>query len=266
MFIESLIEPEIATNEYNMFLYGRNTPQREERLKSIADKHPFKFREDEPCVIYLDEIGLPVVKNMASSLNDEVINTITSRFLDFCIVEAVLEKLLAAQNFTKKDGQNLIDFFYFPVDGRPEKLEELIHNIRESKEVYKNCYFEYCMNGDEEKLFNMVKELDIEFMVSLNDFLEVVQKITENQAPFMIVLDRKTKISFSSVQSINLLIRMRQINCLCIKVACECDEWETEYDYFGNFIMAPHDYLTLELDDSFQKYLEKFERRNCQNE
>ena len=266
MYIESIIEPEIAKNEYNMFLYGKNTPQREERLKSIANNYPFIFREDKSCVIYIDEIGLPVVKNTASSSNDDVINIITSRYLDFCIVEAVLEKLLAAKSFTKKDGQNLIDYFYFPVDGRPEKLEELIHNIRESKEVYKNGYFEYCMNGDDEKLFSMVKKLDIQFMVSINDFLEVVQKITENQAPFMIILDRKNKISFSSVQSINLLIRMRQINCLCIKVACECDEWEAKSDFYGNFIMAPHDYTFLELDDSFQKYIEKFERRNRQNE
>ena len=266
MYIESIIESEIATNVYNMFLYGRNTPQREERLKSIADNYPFVFREDKPCVIYLDEIGLPVVTNKASSIKDEVIYKITSRFLDFCIVEAVLEKLLIAKNFTEKDGQNIIDYFYFPIDGRPENLEGLIHNIRESKEVYKNGYFEYCINGDEEKLFSMVKKLDIQFMISINDFLEVIQKITENQAPFMIIFDRKSKISFSSVQSINLLIRMRNIDCFCIKVACECDEWETQLDYYGNFIVGTHDYSTLELDNSFQQYLEKFQRCNRQNE
>ncbi len=266
MYIEKLIEPEIASNSYNMFLYGRNNPQREERLKSIADNHPFVFREDKACVIYLDEFGLPVIAAENVDINDDIIDTLSSRYLDFCIVEAVLEKLQASKNITKKDGQNLIDYFYFPVEGRPETLEELIQNIKESKSVYKNGYHEYCMTGDADKLYSLVKELDIQFILSLSDFLEVIQHITENREPFMIILDRKKKISFSSVQSINSLIRMRHIRGLCIKVACECDEWETISDHYGNYIDGIHDYLTVELDDSYQKYLDTFQRHNCQNE
>ena len=266
MYFEKLIEPEIATRPYNMFLYGRNNTQRETLLKSIAEKHPFCFRKNQSCVVYLDEFGLPAVEKKATNADDKILIDIAFRYLDFCIAEAVLKKVVASGNVSRKDSKKIINYFYFHRSAnRPKNVEGLIQKIKASKEAHRRGYLNYCLTGDENELSCFAKNLDIPFIVQLEDFLKEIQDIAENKEPFMVILDRKSKIKYISVKVINSLIRSRSTDCICIKVACECNEWESEYDCYGNLVLVNHDYLIVELDDSFEKYLED-QSRHCHND
>ena len=59
----------------------------------------------------------------------------------------------------------------------------------------------------------------------------------------------------SSTQAINNLIGSRINGDISVKVAIEPDDWETYRDSNGQFVGAIHDYGTVELDDSYKKYM-----------
>ena len=210
MYIEAMIESEIATNNRHMFLYGRNTPHREKLLKTIADKYPFVLGSDTSSVI-------------------------------FCVADIPAE-------FVKR----IIQFFSYFSKNKHSNIAELVESIKSGKEFWSSFYYSYLTTGDDKEFDKKTSCLDIVFAPFLDRFAQVVLEASNNNAFFQLVLDRKKEISIYSVQSINSLIGSRINGEMNIKVACECDEWESAWDGCGNVAEYVHDYTILELDNSLQ--------------
>lgn len=77
---------------------------------------------------------------------------------------------------------------------------------------------------------------------------------------FGIVYDKKGPLAIPSTRQINNLIGSRINGDISVKIAMEPENWETYVDSNGQFVQATHDYGTVELDDSFQKYMKKVKR------
>ena len=78
---------------------------------------------------------------------------------------------------------------------------------------------------------------------------------------FGIIIDKKGPLATTSVQAINTLIGGRINDDISVKVAISQDDWETYITNNGQFIEAVHDYGTVELDDSYKKYMNLLTRK-----
>ena len=263
MYIKNLIEPEIAKTSRHMFLYGNNSFKRERLLKGIADKYPFIFGGEESSVVYVDDIGLPDIKETAKGLDRDRINSIAVYYLDFAITDAILKKINASNNKNSENMKPLIKEFnkISNPDGNFKNgfnsLEDIQKCVKQSKDYWAYYYEAYLKTGDETLPNQYFDKLNIQFIPFLADFTGTIKRATKNSSPFQIILDRKKNIPLPSVQAINSLMGLRCNDTMSIKVACEPDEWESSRDLYGNLTQYVHDYTIVELDESFSKRMDE---------
>ena len=265
MFIESMIESEIATTNRHMFLYGRNTPQREKTLKTIADKYPFVIGRDEPCVIYIDNIGLPTIKEKAENIDENKISRISMYYLEFTIMGAILNKVKLVTDIPVEFVNSMIDIFSYFSKNKHSNIDELLQGVKLGKEFWSAFYHSYLTTGNDIEFDKKIDSLDIVFAPFMSRFIEEILEVANNKSPFQLVFNRKKEISIYSVQSLNSLLVLRCNGSMNIKIACECDEWETTADSYGNVAEFVHDYTILELDNSFQESMDKIKTANQMN-
>ena len=261
MYIKSMIEPEIATVSRHMFLYGNNTFKRERLLKGIAEKYPFVFGADKPSVVYVDDIGLPDIKNSAKGLDNDKVNSVASYYLEFSILEAILKKINQAKNKPTESINEIVRKCNLFSKTKHESLEEVLKSVDISKKYWANYYEAYVKTGDDSIPREYFDKLDMAFVPFLSTVTEDFQKVTNNKAPFQVILDRKKKIGFPSVMAINTLLGLRCNGSVSYKVACEPNEWETTHDLTGKFAEYVHDYTILELDESYEKSIKEAKSR-----
>ena len=265
MLSKEVMESEIAEINMHMFMYGKNTKQREQFLKEIAEKHPFKFegQEDkmskynkkELPVVYIDEIGLPNVQAKSDGLDRIRITRIGMSYLEFTIEQAVLQKINQA-NPKNQEAVNKIVQIYSK--NKYSSLDEIIRSMQKSREFYIRFYEEYLTTGDDKFARENFANLDMSF-VDLSMDIDQIQGILGRQKPFQIILDRKENIPVASVKAINTFLNMRCNVNFSVKVACESEEWETYTDLNGSFPEYIHDYDILELDGSYKELMNKRE-------
>ena len=109
MYIKEIIEPQIAREKRHLFMYGYSNNKREQLLKDIEKKYPFKFNENISSVVYIDEIGLPNIEQKAENLDSVKIKRIAISFLEFNIIQNIVNKINQADN---KNVDGLINLIY----------------------------------------------------------------------------------------------------------------------------------------------------------
>ena len=256
MYLKAMVEPEIATTNRHMFLYGKNTPQREKTLKTIADKYPFIIGKDIPCVVYIDDIGLPAIKKSTSNLDKDKINSIAMYYLEFAIIEAILNKIYLIE-IPKDFYEKITEIFSYFSKKEYENLSELIDGVKAGKNFWSDFFDSYLNIGDEDFYDRNSDRYDIVFAPFINSFTEELLEAASNKSAFQLIFDRKKEISIYSVQAINSLLGLRCNGSMNVKVACECDEWEHTGDCYGNVAEYVHDYTILELDNSLKEMMNK---------
>ena len=254
---KKLAEYEIAERNSHYFVYGRNTSSREEFLKGIAEKHPFKFDSDEKCVVYIDDLGLPNVQRKAENLESGIILRDAGEYLSFTIVQEILK--IVNKAISKNEGKikELLNALSMGGKREFETLDEVIESMQKSKEFYAKDYEEYLTKGTNDFARENFDKLDMLGIYDLSGQIREIQDSTGNDSAFQVILDRKGKIPKASVMAINTLVNMRCNRELSAKVVCEAGEWETMADLNGSFPELTHDYSICELDDSYKKYIEK---------
>ena len=163
MYIEAMIESEIATNNRHMFLYGRNTPHREELLKTIAGKYPFVLGSDTSSVIYIDDIGLPKIEGKNENVDKNKINMIAMQYLEFTIIEAILNKIICVADIPAEFVKRIIQFFSYFSKNKHSNIAELVESIKSGKEFWSSFYDSYLTTGDDNEFDKKTSCLDIVF-------------------------------------------------------------------------------------------------------
>ena len=266
MLSKEVLESEIAQRNMHMFMYGKNNKEREQFLKEIASKHPFKFegQNDSMCkynveelpVVYIDKIGIPEVQTRSSNLDKMRITRIVMSYLEFTIEQAVLQKINQANLKNKEAVNKIVEDISMYSKNHYSTLDQIIESMQKSREFYSKFYEEYMTTGGDRFASENFASLDISFVNPTMD-INQIQNISRRQEPFQIILDRKEKISLASVRAINTFLNMRCNGAFSVKVACEPDEWETNADLNGSFPEYIHDYDIVELDNSYREHLNK---------
>lgn len=247
---KGIIESELAERNMHLFVYGKNDKKREQLLKEIANNHPFIFNSQDKCVVYIDEIGFPVINQKNNKLDASKKESLAFEYLKFTIVQAILMKIFE----TKSENMDLLNqvietFRYYK---KFDSLEEIIICLQESRDFYLSCY----CDENNYSLSNLEK-LSIQFVFDISMMVNDIQDAVKNDSPFQIVLDRKRKIAIESVKAINSIVNMRCNGTFSVKVVCEVDEWETNRDITNSFPEYIHDYDILDLDGSYKEALNK---------
>ena len=253
------VDTEIIENSRHLFLYGKNNDERHKIFKQAVINHPFKFKEDTPTAIYIDEIGLPNIDTKAKDLDLIRIKRLGMTYLEFCIVHNIIDSIQNTNQENEESCKKLLKSINsISSDIEFKDIDSFKNSLKRSKEFYSKYYSEYLLTGETKLNF---ENLDILLVPDLGFFIKEIQNTTGNHSFFSIILDRKKKIPLTSVQAINSLINMRSNGYLSIKVVCEPDEWETYRTLNERNIDYMHDYSTVDLDNSEKEYIEKIKKR-----
>lgn len=252
------IQSKIIEDSRHQFLYGENNNERQISLRKAVENYPIKFNEDMPTAIYIDEIGLPKVEFQINNLDEIRINRLGMNYLEFTIAYNIINRIMQGKHQLQIDCEKLINSMKIMMSesgkNKINTLEDFRDALRKSIDFYKQYYVEYSSTGETKLTIN---ELEIPFLLDLELFIRRIQRITQNNSFFSIILDKQKEIALPSVKAINAFINSRCNSVLSIKVACEPEEWETYRDFSGMMIEDIHDYSKVELDHSFRQYIQR---------
>ena len=260
---EDYLKQEIMNQSRHLFIYGYNSVQRKQFLKSMSQEYPIILDQTSPMAIYLDEYGLPKIQPSNGELNKNKIDLISSEFLYFSIIENILLKLkenndLDILNERIKKLIETLNIYSMNRDfSQITDLDDLIRILTQSKEFYKKCYIEYYGNGQETLSINDIPLPFIQFDI----FVKQLKEALKNDSYFAIIIDKQRDISITSIYSINSLIGGRINKDVSMKIVTEPDKWDSYRDSNGQLIECVHDYGTIELDDSLSKHLQRIRRK-----
>lgn len=257
---EKYLERTIMNQSRHLFIYGWNNDHRSDFLKRFEEDYPVSTDSNRPVALYFDSLGIPKQDISLSGKDPYLLNTSCREYLSFTVAAKILErsmeydkdfaeeklsKLVSLSNRNKKPGFNDIN-----------SVEELLKQYRASRDHYYDSLLRY-IRGEIERI--SINEVAIPFM-QLESFVTQYKRAMGMNSYFGIVYDKKGPLAIPSTRQINNLIGSRINGDISVKIAMEPENWETYVDSNGQFVQATHDYGTVELDDSFQKYMKKVKR------
>ncbi len=257
---EELLKQEIMKQERHLFIYGYKKEQRSDFLKSLESDYPVIADSDKPAALYFDSLGIPKMNIDLKGKDTLLIHASSREYLSFAVAAKILErsmefdKTVLDRRFSRLIG--LINSDKNMGYAEIQTVSDLLKEIKTSRDFYYESYINY-VKGLIASI--SVDDVAIPFL-ELDMFVRLYKEAMNMKSYFGIIFDKQTPLMPSSTQAINNLIGSRINGDISVKVAIEPDDWETYRDSNGQFVEVTHDYGTVELDDSFKKYMKKLTR------
>lgn len=248
------LQREIMEQSRHLFVYGYSNKERNEFLKEMVKNYPICFNSNKPIAIYCKNIGLP--KMIASGDVDSI--TISVFHREYCYYE--LASIMINQLLQSVDSSvlkqystafiNRINKLFLEKENQIGNIEQLKELIEEAKQSYLSGYQDYMNNGILKVPYNRFSYFSFEI------FLNYFKRMLNLQSYFGMIMDYQGVVSIESQKVINNFTSSRSNKDISMKIVCEPETWRTFYSQNGEVVEAIHDYGTVELDDSFKKYLD----------
>ena len=133
-----------------------------------------------------------------------------------------------------------------------KSLESLKDCLFQAKDFYKNKYISLLTGTDFKE---NIDDLPISSIFMRERYIKELKKMINNSSYFAIIIDHNDTIPLVSIQAVNGYIGMRCTADISMKVACDPSKWRSYYDLDGNIVEEPHDYSTVELDQSLKEHV-----------
>lgn len=249
----------IMENSWHQFIYGYNIEQRHQFLKDLEQNYPVQVEGNVPMAIYLEEYGLPKIDLNLNEMERIQISGVSREYLNFLIAHRVLTRSIECLGI-RELGKRMTELLSFAnrclINGKTISLQnitDLLIALEQSIDMYSKGYLHY-----NEHSFK-INEVAIPF-IQIESFIRRVKQGLNNDSYFGIIIDKRHDISAFSTKAINGLVGSRITTDLSMKVALEPGEWDT-YSYSdGQVVQDPHDYSTVQLDDSMKTHVNKLKR------
>lgn len=249
----------IMENSWHQFIYGYNVEQRHQFLKGLEQDYPIKVEENAPMAIYLEEYGLPKIDLELNKMECIQISGISREYLNFLIAHRVLTRSIECLGLQELD-KHMTDLLSFAnrclINKKAtsfQNITDLVMALEQSIEMYLKGYLNYHKHSFK------INDVAIAF-IDIESFIRRVKQGLNNNAYFGIVIDKRHDLSPFSIKAINGLVGSRITADLSMKVALEPGEWTTYSDANGQMIQDPHDYSTIQLDDSMKAHVNKLKK------
>jgi len=249
----------IMENSWHQFIYGYNNEERHQFLKGLEQDYPIRVEEDVPMAIYLEEYGLPKIDLSLNDMERIQITGVSREYLNFLISHRILtrsKECLGIQELDRRMTELLSFTNRCLISGATKSLQnitDLLIALEQSIDMYLKGYLNY---GEHSFKIN---DVAIPF-IQIESFIRRVKQGLNNNSYFGIIIDKQHDISKYSTQAVNGLVGSRITSNLSIKIALTPGDWDS-YSYSqGQVIEDPHDYSTVQLDDSLQSHMKILQR------
>ena len=245
MGFDETLKKRIVGNVHT-FIYGYNGDSRTQFLKGIEEEYPVRTNNNQPVVLYLDQLGFQDADLKVKSM--QTIYKIIERYINFCIAERILQRTLESGKY---DLSKLIEYIksFVKSGTKIETIEDLLREINISKEFLSESYYKYIRGTISGVFFSGLAIPEI----ILNGFIKKYKDAMEMHSHFSLIYDKKGPISIHSEEKINDLIGSQIASLLSINVATDPNEWTIYEKSDGTPLKIPRNYSIVELDDSYQK-------------
>lgn len=254
---EKELKEEIMEQGRHLFIYGYKNEQRSDFLKGLESGYPIIADSDKPAALYFDSLGIPEMNIDLKGKDTLLIHVSSREYLSFAVAARILERSMGL-NITDLDIRFSTLISLIKIDKNMDyaeikTVEDLLKEIKTSRDFYYESYINY-VKGLIASI--SIDDIAIPFL-ELDMFVRLYKEAMNMKSYFGIIFDKQTPLMPSSTQAINNLIGSRINGDISVKVAIEPDDWETYRDSNGQLVQAIHDYGTVELDDSYKKYMKR---------
>ena len=244
---EEYLKRRIMNDSWHLFLYGYANKHRSEVLESLEKDYPLIPDSDKPVALYFNSLGIPKIDDDFSEKDRFLMEFSNREFIYFTIATKILEKSMVFDiNMLNERLARLISLV-----NNGKSVEQLLGEVKRTRDFYYENYLKYVKGLIGEI---PIAELKLPY-IDLTMFAMRYKECMNMSSHFTVIFDKQSPLSIHSVREINTLIGSRITGDISIRVAIEPDKWESYYDSYNGRIECPHDYSTLELDDSYQKYM-----------
>lgn len=254
------LENQIINQSRHQFIYGYDTDERSYFLKDLSLKN--KITQDNPIVIYIDDLGLPKKETLDLSLDYITLSSISRDYLNFTILINLIKKILSELKISKEKEISFINRInkLYLNKGYSEitSLEEFLENIIISQKTYKDIYLNYLQTGN---IINPFDKLAIPFVFDIESIINLLKTMINNNSYIILLIDYHNPTATISIQAINSLIGSRINKTLSIKVATDINSWPTYYDLNHRIIENIHDYGEVSFDLNYQDCLQRIKNK-----
>ena len=255
---------EIMGQSRHQFIYGYDSEERTQFLKSLVDDYPIKMDENSPMAIYMDEFALPNIEIKNENIDKIRLCTISREYLNFSIAYNIMDQLRKQVDIEKINNRNeeFLDFINRILMRRSNSkitsYDEFCKILNESRNFYSKYYQQYILDD----VKNMdIDSLKIQFLV-LDMLINHLKEMLNNNSYFGIIIDSKNSMPMISTNAINGLIASRINRNLSMKVSCQIENWQSYYDLNGVIVEYVHDYGIVELDDNYSKHVKQIQLKH----
>ena len=254
---------EIMDQSRHLFVYGFDTEERKEFLKTTADAYPVSIGAKTPAGIYISEPGLKEAESLGS-LSKDIITIYHRDYLNTLIAKYLIKKVITDVELLQINQELLSEFidrfnklYLNKVRASVTDLKNIDNLLAEGLEVYSNEWKNYIASGKTGDIHSAIPVS----MHLLEHFVKHLKLMFQMNSYFGVIIDADAKLSTPSKMAVNSLVNARINSDLSIKVACTPEDWEVYKTPDSGYIQASHDYGEVELDDSARLHLSKLKEK-----
>lgn len=262
------VKSQIINTQYHQFLYGYNTEERTNFLKEIAKDYSITLNQNYPQAIYMEDYSLPTME-IPEGIDEDILRIVSRDYFSFAVYYQLVKELLekgSSQELGDREGEFLKfinEFLLNYVFSKILSLESLRDALLQAKNFYQEEYTNILSNKE---IKTPELEIPISFVFDQSSYMREFKKLINNSSYFAIIIDQVKKMSIFSQQAINAFVTRRINSDICMKIACDANEWMTYWDTNGMLAEDPHDYTHIALDANLNDYINqnrrKYERKN----
>lgn len=257
---EEYLKSSIMDYSRHLFVYGKNNDHRSEFLKSIENDYPLESSSSKPCAIYLDNFGMPKTEDDLKSKNSFLIHSMCSEFFAFSVASRILEKacIFDTAELNERLKKIILLTDRFKNGGHPDikTYEDLLRELTAARNFYYKSYMDY-VSGVTNSV--AIDQISVPFL-ELDSFVRMFKDAFGMDSYFDLLLDYKSPMATPSVKVVNNYLGARCNKDISVSVAIEPGEWPSYYNETNQLVEYVHDYSNVQLDGSYDEYLNKVRR------
>lgn len=239
----------------HQFIYNEDLSEGREFIKSLEEDYPIDINSDRPVAIRLIPNGLAMAGEYENTTNASLI---ASEYLSFSIVYNILLKIKDLEE--KIDLDKTFEALINSLNRVSVKKDEPIKDFEDLLNVLSDSMMFYYCNYTNKNTNITFDELRMPFIM-LDYAIRRIKKAINLNSYFGIIVEDIPGLSLNSVKAVNDLINSRINADLSIKVFATPNSWKTYYDSNGQLIQSPHDYGTVDLDQSYSRHTRELKRK-----
>lgn len=257
--VNKIMENQIMSHKFHEFLYGYNTEERTNFLRAMEEHYPIIYGKNAPMGIYLEPYGISVCERGKEPVDREkslMLGIASREYLKNLIAYNIVSHIENNSTVMGQIENEMLDFLNSYQFNRKEKVSSVQNYLKELRETLSICqetYSSILLNGTAHP---QMYDFPSDFL-DIGQFGEKIKKILNNNDQFNIIVNHHNTITLESAKAIMSIVNSRCAGTICMKVATDLEKWPTYRDLTGCFVENIHDYNIVELDDSYQKNLDK---------